>query len=276
MRRHLQMVRMLQSSLTAWLKKPATLTQPPVTEAQQQQQHKTPQVLDALPTPPSSSPDEKDEPGERNEAMPVNQHNAAPTTPRRTHRPNLPPNVHLRACTKEDIPALKRLHSLLLPIPYPEACYREILEDGLTNNLTLLATWHDDPSTIDGQEKGRLIGAIRCRLFANPLNCHTQRIPAPDDEKPMLYLSTLVLLSPYRSLGIAAEMLRRLTVRAIEQYGVGSVGAHVWEANREGLEWYAKRGFRVVGREEGYYRRLKPSGVVVVRREVGVGDLLGG
>ncbi|TKA30271.1 hypothetical protein B0A54_15348 [Friedmanniomyces endolithicus] len=185
----------------------------------------------------------------------------------------MPPNVHFRTCTTEDIPAFKRLNSLLLPIPYPESFYREILEDSLTNNITLLATWLDDPSTI-GKEKGRLVGAIRCRLFAHSLDSPALHSSAPD-EKPMLYLSTLVLLSPYRSHGIAAQMLHLLIVRAIEQYGIGSVGAHVWEANTEGLEWYAKRGFRDVGREEGYYRRLKPSGVVVVRREVGVGDLLG-
>jgi len=92
----------------------------------------------------------------------------------------------------------------------------------------------------------------------------------------MLYLSTLVLLSPYRSHGIAAHLLHLLTVRAIKQYGIGSIGAHVWEANQEGLDWYAKRGFEVVGEEADYYRRLKPSGAVVVRREVKVADLMGG
>ena len=55
-----------------------------------------------------------------------------------------------------------------------------------------------------------------------------------------------------------------------------AVGAHVWEANKDGLEWYRKRGFREVGRENDYYRRLKPSGAVVVQRDVGVMDLVGG
>ncbi len=258
---------MLQSSLATWLKKPSIAPQRSTVEGHEQ---KMPQ---ALPTPPSSS-EEKEKPGEIIEVLPVTRQSCKQTRSLRPSRPTLPPNVHFRGCTKEDVPAFKRLNSLLLPIPYPESFYREILEDTLTNNITLLATWHDDPSTI-GQEKGRTIGAIRCRLFANSLHDVATHSSAPD-EKPMLYLSTLVLLSPYRTHGIAAEMLRLLIVRAIGQYGVGSVGAHVWEANTEGLEWYAKRGFRVVGREDGYYRRLKPSGVVVVRREVGVGDLLGG
>ncbi|KAK1812061.1 hypothetical protein LTR12_013564 [Friedmanniomyces endolithicus] len=260
---------LLESSLATWLKKPAIATQSSMIEGQQQKT-RTPQ---ALPTPPSSS-DETDEPGEKIEVLPVTQQSCTKTMSLRTSRPTLPPNVYFRACTKEDLPALKRLNSLLLPIPYPESFYREILEDSLTSNITLLASWHDHPSTT-GQEKGRLIGAIRCRLFAHSMQDPALHNSAPD-ERPMLYLSTLVLLSPYRSHGIAAGMLRLLIVRAIEQYGIGSVGAHVWEANTEGLAWYAKRGFRVVGREDGYYRRLKPSGVVVVRREVGVGDLLGG
>ena len=72
----------------------------------------------------------------------------------------------------------------------------------------------------------------------------------------MLYLSTLVLLSPYRSHGIATHMLDILTRRAVYEYDVTSIGAHVWEANAEGLEWYRKRGFKQLAKEDGYYRML--------------------
>ncbi|KAK4898479.1 hypothetical protein LTR27_004076 [Elasticomyces elasticus] len=249
----------------AWLEKPVAVTEPAVVANQQ------PHGETTLPTPPSSSVQEETRDDQPDTTRLLQQDTSQLGI--RSAQPPLPPNVHIRACTKADIPALKRITSLLLPIPYPESFYREILEDSLTNNITLIATWHDDPSTI-GQEKGRLVGAIRCRLFAHPHG--TRTVASVAHEKPMLYLSTLVLLSPYRSHGIAAYMLRLLIVRAVEQYGIGSVGAHVWEANQEGLEWYAKRGFRVVGTEESYYRRLKPSGAVVVRREIGVGDLLGG
>lgn len=61
----------------------------------------------------------------------------------------------------------------------------------------------------------------------------------------------------------------------IQEFGVGQVGAHVWVNNDEGREWYAKRGFKELRVEEAYYRRLKPQGAVVVKRTVGVGDLLG-
>jgi ribosomal protein S18 acetylase RimI-like enzyme len=90
----------------------------------------------------------------------------------------------------------------------------------------------------------------------------------------MLYLSTLMTLSPYRRHGVAIHLLREMTCRAVDNYGVCSVGAHVWEANVDALEWYRKRGFREVGRESDYYRRLDPSTAIVVQRDVGVMDLV--
>jgi ribosomal protein S18 acetylase RimI-like enzyme len=54
--------------------------------------------------------------------------------------------------------------------------------------------------------------------------------------------------------------------------GVADVYAHVWEENEEARRWYKGRGFwEEGGRVEGYYRKLKPSGAVIVRREVGRG-----
>ena len=85
----------------------------------------------------------------------------------------------------------------------------------------------------------------------------------------MLYISTLTLLSPYRHLGVAAHLLARVEKVAKEKYRVGAVGAHVWVANTEGLEWYRKRGFIEVKKEEGYYSRLKPNTAVVVRLDIG-------
>ncbi|RMZ15952.1 hypothetical protein D0860_01353 [Hortaea werneckii] len=294
---------MPQSSLTAWLNKPSTVkTPPPPTTPRQDEkpsaasqtgesgttQHPTPPTQelknnDPANTTPSSKTHLQQNPNKSPFHFP-------------SSLPPLPPNIHLRACTQADLPALKRLNALLLPIPYPETFYREILQDGVTNNLTLLALWHDDPSQ-KGREKGILVGAVRGRLLPSsssspstssstwtttttrsagtPTPTTTARSKEEEEGAKLLYLSTLVLLSPYRGHGIMTCMLRQLTQRAVQLYGISCVGAHVWEANTEGLEWYARRGFTVVGREEGYYRRLEPKGAVVVRRGVGVGDLLG-
>jgi ribosomal protein S18 acetylase RimI-like enzyme len=130
------------------------------------------------------------------------------------------------------------------------------------HSITLMALWHVEPpnGTISSStEKPRLIGAIRCRI-----------LPAST-----LYISTLGLLSPYRSHGVATHLLQRIIVKASKEHGVKSVTAHVWEANDDGLQWYKKRGFEIIGKEDGYYRKLKPHGAVLMRKWIGVVDLLG-
>ena len=118
--------------------------------------------------------------------------------------------------------------------------------------------------------------------------------------RKVLYIQTLAVLAPYRGLGVGKALLEGLIDMVLllmskeeekeeeeskedkniknEAAGLGlatieEVYAHVWEANEEGVEWYIKRGFVVVGPVvEGYYRRLRPQGARVVRRRIGVGD----
>lgn len=243
---------MPQSSLLGWLSRPAPAK---ADKAQADEIHQ-------LPTPPPTASEGRER---HSQSLLSDKH--VDTRPS-ADREGLPANVELRSCCKEDIKSFKRLNSLLLPIPYGDSFYREILADEVTSNITLMALWHDSPASTDGR-KGTLVGAIRCRLLAG--------LPgsSPRQEGPMLYLSTLVLLSPYRGHGVAAKMLDVIIKRAVNDYGIGSVGAHVWEANDEGLAWYRKRSFREVRREEGYYRRLKPQGAVVMMKDVGVMDLMG-
>lgn len=257
---------MPQTSLSAWLSKPTLLQEPtPVKLANHGMN-----VDDSTRQPIAIQPKGTTQ-VDRAPAIdtPENAHGTKQAKGKR----DLPPNVELRACRKEDIAHLKRLNSLLLPIPYPESFYREIIEDSLTSSITLVAVWHDDPSAL-GKEKGRLVGAIRCRILAHPPSAQAGSTARKDG--PMLYLSTVVLLSPYRSYGIANLMLEILMKRTVKDHGVTSVGAHVWEANVDGLEWYQKRGFREVGKEANYYQRLKPPGAVVVQRDISVVDLLNG
>lgn len=246
-----------------WLSKPAAVTESPPVPVTKTPPEPAGVHIDASTPPPAEET--------RQNQHRDNAQRHAPASFLKGSKPTLPPNVELRGPTKEDMPSFKKLNSLLLPIPYPESFYKEILADPVDKSITLMALWHDSPSDI-GNAKGRLVGAIRCRLFAHP----------PGDSKskaridgPMLYLSTLVLLSPYRGYGIAAHMLDNLIRSAVEDYEITSVGAHVWEANEEGLEWYRKRGFREVSREIGYYRRLKPQDAAVMLRDVGVMDLAG-
>ncbi|KAF2227189.1 acyl-CoA N-acyltransferase, partial [Elsinoe ampelina] len=191
-------------------------------------------------------------------------------------------NISILPFSKEHISPFKRINALLLPIPYGNSFYDEILSDQLTASISLVATWTDDSTSLNA---GKVIGGIRCRILSSastgiekgiassfpsyaPGSGH--RIPAdassgPEGEK-ILYISTLTLLSPYRGHGVAKALLERVEQVAKVKYGVSATGAHVWVANDDGLQWYAKRGFKQVGRDDGYYRRLDPMGAVVMRR----------
>ncbi|KAF2190514.1 acyl-CoA N-acyltransferase, partial [Zopfia rhizophila CBS 207.26] len=172
----------------------------------------------------------------------------------------LPPNVELVPLTEDLIPAFKRLNSLMLPIPYPTEFYNESMTEP-HHGVTLMALWHAAPTSnppASSTEKPHLVGAIRCRVLPSST----------------LYISTLCLLPPYRSHGIATHLLHSVIAKASKKHGLKCVTAHVWEANEDGLEWYAKRGFDVLERGEGYYRKLKPSGAILVRKWIEVGDVL--
>ncbi|KAK6607447.1 GNAT family acetyltransferase [Botrytis cinerea] len=91
-------------------------------------------------------------------------------------------------------------------------------------------------------------------------------IPYPDAfyHAITIYLQSLTLLSPYRTLGLATALLNSVIESATSSripLGVRIEGlyAHVWVDNQEALEWYTKRGFEKGELVEGYYRRLRPQ-----------------
>jgi len=134
--------------------------------------------------------------------------------------------------------------------------------------------------------EGDVVGAIRARLEDDPLHTEPETVTNASENsvantanvttrvlrRKRLYIQTLLLLSPYRSHGVAAAMLSSLlsTLHTLEgDLDNVAVQAHVHETNTEALEWYQKRGFTVQEKVvENYYRRLKPSGAWIVRMEV--------
>ncbi|KAF2850972.1 acyl-CoA N-acyltransferase [Plenodomus tracheiphilus IPT5] len=188
-------------------------------------------------------------------ALPVQQ----PSIPQLFALRPLPDNVQLVPLTEEHLPAYKQLNALTLPIPYPESFYKETMTEPHLG-VTLVALWHASPTwgSISSSEKPQLVGAIRCRIL-------------PDSQ---LYISTIGILAPYRSHGIAMHLLQTIVKKAVDLHQVRCVTAHVWEANEEGLEWYKKRNFETLGKEEGYYRKLRPHGAFLVKKWIGIGDLL--
>ncbi|KAF2237924.1 hypothetical protein EV356DRAFT_529829 [Viridothelium virens] len=194
----------------------------------------------------------------------------------------LPPNVSLDPVKPHTLPAFQRLNSLLLPIPYPKNFYTETLTDEVTASVTLLAIWHDRPT-----DTGTVVGGVRCKLLSPPPS--SPRLPSPPPSSspsesmekwweqqrqvpPILYISTLAVLAPYRRHNIATHLLLTLLVRAVADYGIEEVQAHVWEANEEALAWYEARGFVRVEFEDQYYRRLQPGGAWRIVKEVTEAD----
>ncbi|KAL2016835.1 hypothetical protein VTK56DRAFT_2958 [Thermocarpiscus australiensis] len=198
--------------------------------------------------------------------------------------PSLPSGATIVPLAEQHIPALRRINSLLLPVAYPDAFYAKAL-DPLVSGLFSRAILWQDPDA----DAPKVIGGLICRLEPNPfLDAHGQPLPSapppshqqkPVDAVPYhaIYIQSLALLSPYRSLGLAAAALEHVIASAALLPAAGSsidartVYAHVWTENEEGLRWYEARGFAREGREpvRGYYFKLRPDTAWVVRRDIG-------
>jgi len=185
-------------------------------------------------------------------------------------RSQLPANVTIEPCHEKYLPGYRKMNALLLQIPYREEFYKETMEDPIIASVTRLALWHERSSTSASptSTEAKLVAAIRCRVLASPPE-------NPYEKVPVLYISTLTTLGPFREHAIASHLLAEVTRLAIKLYNVKAVSGHVWEANVDGLEWYKKRGFRLVAHEPEYYRRLAPkTAALVIRRDIGPTDLL--
>ncbi|KAF3911221.1 hypothetical protein ABW20_dc0104149 [Dactylellina cionopaga] len=235
----------------------------------------------ALPT--SSSPEKEgrlQQQGSNSTALPIS---------------TLPPNVSIRAPTKANIHQLKRINSLLLPVSYPENFYRDILQQPESEILTRLAFYDEE-----------CVGGIRCRveteaeykaglerlcLKDNSSNAVGSRIlqaiandgrhpsfnprqPGTNNGNPKkkIYIMTLAVLSPYRSLSIGSHLLDYIVSTAAKDPSIDAdeAYAHVWVANDGALDFYRKQGFDVDGGAlvRDYYRRLDPRDAKVVLRKI--------
>jgi N-alpha-acetyltransferase 50 len=177
-----------------------------------------------------------------------------PPTP--TPIPHLP-HTTITPVTATHLEPLKRLTSSILPVRYPDKFYTAILLEPSAADFTRTVLHHGKP-----------IGWIRCRLEPSTTS-------SSDSQTAQVYIQALCVLAPYREQGLATCLLREvLQPGLLRRYKVGSIYAHVWESNEEALEWYRKRGFREVLMVGQYYKRLKPAGAWIMRKDLGVLDHL--
>lgn len=201
--------------------------------------------------------------------------------------PSLPSGASIVPLAEQHIPALRRINSLLLPVAYPDSFYAKALDPLASGLFSRAILWQDSDT-----DAPKVIGGLICRLEPNPfLDAQGQPLPwaplpphgqkqapvPPDTRYHAIYIQSLALLSPYRSLGLAAAALEHIVASAALLPAAGSnidartVYAHVWTENADGLRWYEARGFARHGREpvRGYYFKLRPDTAWVVRRDIG-------
>ncbi|KAI5781811.1 N-alpha-acetyltransferase 50, NatE catalytic subunit, partial [Geopyxis carbonaria] len=164
--------------------------------------------------------------------------------------PTSNPKLHLSPAhtTPANLSGLKRLNSLLLPIPYGDKFYKDIVSSPSSGALTRVAFW-------DGGIG--VVGGVRARLELDN--------DGPADGKTKVYIMTLCTLSPFRRLGVGGALLQHVIATA-RKLGASEVYAHVWEQNTDALAWYESKGFEVDENVlAAYYRKLRPAGARVVR-----------
>ncbi|KAM3432246.1 hypothetical protein MY4824_006680 [Beauveria thailandica] len=197
---------------------------------------------------------------------PLSQRPIPPPLTSSTH-PSLPLNATIRAIEPSDIPSLRRLNALLLPVAFPDSFYAAALDPALSHRCSRVITWAGDGNGLP--EEPKIVGAIVCIL--EPPSPSTTTAAATHN----LYIRSLGVLAPYRALGLANAALDDILTHAVSTVSLGSVTAHVWTENEHGLAWYRRRGFQPVGDPiGGYYRRLRPDSAVLVLRPVRAGGVV--
>ncbi|KAK0737458.1 hypothetical protein B0T21DRAFT_365244 [Apiosordaria backusii] len=215
-----------------------------------------------------------------------------PTIPVLPSPPSLPSGATIVPLEEQHIPALRRINALLLPVAYPDSFYSKVLDPLVSGLFSRAILWQDSPS-----DPPKLIGGLVCRLepnffldsngqpLANPppplgSNLKPNASVSLDTPYHAIYIQSLALLSPYRSLGLAAAALEHIIASATLLPAAGAsidartIYAHVWTENEEGLKWYESRRFSrdTSGPVKGYYFKLRPDTAWIVSRHIGPGS----
>ncbi|EHK16964.1 uncharacterized protein TRIVIDRAFT_42518 [Trichoderma virens Gv29-8] len=208
-------------------------------------------TISLAPAPPPLSSSRASPPANRDQGQ---DHNS-----QASKHPRLPLEASIRPITTADVNAFRRLNSLLLPVSYPETFYNRAA-DPVTGRFSRLISWShqgDDPKPV---------GGIVCRVEPD-----VDARAAGSQVVQNIYIQSLCLLSPYRSLGLVSAALDDIVAAAVTDptLNVQTVTAHVWTENEEGLHWYEARGFRKQEPAiQGYYIKLRPDSAWLVSKPV--------
>ena len=74
---------------------------------------------------------------------------------------------------------------------------------------------------------------------------------------------TLGILANYRHLGYGAEILEKI-IKDSRNIDINCIGLHVHVENRNALKFYDKRGFKVIGKVNDYYKKISPNSAYIL------------
>lgn len=79
----------------------------------------------------------------------------------------------------------------------------------------------------------------------------------------MCYIMTLGVLASYRHMGYGAEILEKIILDS-KNMGIKCIGLHVHIENRNALKFYDRRGFKVLGKVDDYYKKISPNSAYIL------------
>jgi len=155
--------------------------------------------------------------------------------------------VSFASVTPANSGTVRKLNSVLFPIRYSEKFYKDIVAPE-AEDFCKLVYFNDVP-----------VGTICCRIEKGG-----------HEEEAKLYLMTMGILAPYRSRKLGTKALEEVLAAATSHSKpkISLVQLHVQENNEGARRFYERHGFKLVGKEEEYYKKIEPHGAWILEREV--------
>ncbi|KIJ67944.1 hypothetical protein HYDPIDRAFT_107487 [Hydnomerulius pinastri MD-312] len=157
-----------------------------------------------------------------------------------TATPATTARVSFASLTSQNLGTVRKLNSVLFPIKYSEKYYQDILQPEV-EAFCQLVYYNDVP-----------VGNICCRFDKNDL-----------------YLTTLGVLAPYRSRKLGSQALERIIAAAAHPKSkIKRIFLHVQISNTDAKKFYERHGFKEVGVEQNYYKKIEPRDAWILERVI--------
>ncbi|EIM79178.1 N-acetyltransferase NAT13 [Stereum hirsutum FP-91666 SS1] len=153
--------------------------------------------------------------------------------------------VSFASLTPNNLGTVRKLNSVLFPIKYSEKFYQDILLPEAEDFCKLGASSCSFGSTVYYNDIP--VGTVCCRFETK-------------DGEAQIYLMTMGVLAPYRSLGIGSQCLELIknAASAYKNTKIRRIYLHVQISNEGAKQFYQRHGFTELGVAENYYKKITP------------------